>query len=91
MPKQDFNKVALSLLDEVVNILEKVNDTVLPKRVTQRDKWISQQAESLVKNKVTLRNKYRNHRNLQNYDNWRETAKLTDESFDNRIYSDVRI
>ena len=49
MPKQGFNKVALSLLDEVVNILERVNDTVLPKRVTQRDKWISQQAESLVK------------------------------------------
>ena len=26
---------------------------------------------------------YRNHRNQENYDNWREAAKLTDESFEN--------
>ena len=69
--------------DEIVNILEKVNDNVLPKKVTHRDKWISQQTESLVKIRVTLRNKYRNPRNQDNDDNWREPAKLTDESFEN--------
>ena len=30
-----------------------------------------------------MRNKYGNHRNQKNYDNWREAAKLTDESFEN--------
>ena len=46
-------------------------------------KWISQQTESLVKNRVILRNKYRNHRNQENYDNWREAARLTNEFFEN--------
>ena len=64
--------------DGIVNILEKVSDTVLPKNVTQINRWVSQQAETLVKNRVALRNKYRNHRNQENYDNWREVAKLTD-------------
>ena len=69
--------------DEIVDILEKGNDTVHLKKVTQRDKWISQQTESLVINRVTLRNKYRNHRNQENCGNWSEAAKLTDESFEN--------
>ena len=30
-----------------------------------------------------MRNKYRNHRNQENYDNWREAAKLTGVSFEN--------
>ena len=34
--------------DEIVNILEKVNDTVLHQKFTERDKLISQQIESLV-------------------------------------------
>ena len=30
-----------------------------------------------------MRNKYRNHRNQEIYGNWREAAKLTDESTEN--------
>lgn len=52
---------------EIVNILEKVNETVLPKKSTQRDKWISQPTEPLVKDRVNLRSKYKNHRNQEKF------------------------
>ena len=63
------------------NILEKADETALAKKVMKKEKWVSQQTEALDKKRVTLRNKNRNHRNRENYDNWREAAKLTDESF----------
>ena len=75
------NKTSPEKYDEIVNNL--LNDTVLPKKVTQTDKWISQQTETLVKNRVTWRNKYRNHGNQKKYCNCRKAAKLTDESFKN--------
>ena len=56
---------------------------MLPQKVIQKEKWVSQQTEALVKKRVTLRNNYRNHRNRENYNSWREAAKLIDESFEN--------
>ena len=69
--------------DEVANILDKANNFVLPKKVIKRDNWVSEHIETLVRNKVSLRNKYRNHRTQENYLSWRKAARLADESFEN--------
>lgn len=42
---------------EIVNILEKANDFVLPQKVIEKEKLIGQQTEALVKKWITLRNK----------------------------------
>lgn len=49
----------------------------------KKDKWVSQQTETLVKNRVTRRNNYRSHRNWDKFNYWKEARKLTDESFEN--------
>ena len=80
----NFNeKSSQAKYDEIVNILEKANNSVLPKKVIKRDNWVSEDTETLVRNRVSLRNKYRNHRTQENYLNWREAARLADESFEN--------
>ena len=48
---------------------------------TEKNRLVNRQ--KLVKKRLILRNKYRNHRSRANYDNWREVAKLTGESFEN--------
>ena len=68
--------------------MEKVNDTLLPKKVTQRDRRMSQQTQTLVTNRVTSRNKYRNYRNQDSYDNWGEEATELNQS--SKVYSIIR-
>ena len=36
----------------------------------------------LVENRTALRNRYRNHRNSENYENWKDAARMTNESFE---------
>ena len=80
----NFNeKSSQAKYDEIVNILGTANNSLLLKKVIKRDNWVSKHTETLVRNRVSLRNKYRNHRTQENYLNWREAARLEDESLEN--------
>ena len=79
----DFNeKSCQEKYDKIVNILEKANSSIIPKKTIRRENWVSQGTEDLIEHRTALRNRYRNHRNSENYENWKDAARMTDESFE---------
>ena len=69
--------------DQIVEILEKANRTILPKRKKQRDKWVSKDSDDLMQEQQRARTNFRNHRNDQNYLSWRQAAIAVEESLAN--------
>ena len=79
----DFNeKPCQEKYDIIFNILEKANSSIIPKKTIRRENWVSQGTEDLIKHRTALRNRYRNHRNSENYENWKDAARMTNESFE---------
>ena len=79
----DFNeKSCQEKYDKIVNILEKANSSIIPKKTIRRENWVSRETEYLMEHRTALRNRYRNHRNSENYENWKDAARMTNESFE---------
>lgn len=56
----------------------------------KKDKWVSQQTETLVKNRVTRRNNYRRHRNRDNFSYWKEAGDAGYLAQSSKVYSITR-
>ena len=56
--------------DKIIEIVDKTNKSVLPKRKHQRENWVSENTNNLLLERKETHRKFRNHRNDHNYLSW---------------------
>lgn len=76
----DENKTTVQQqFDRLAKVLEVAYNTILPKKKKRREsQWVSPESGRLIAKRSKCRAFYRNHRNEENYQRWRESAEAAE-------------